>query len=142
MPRPRRSALAGFFLCVLAFCNRILLFHRAPQGKRGVDIIRSIGPMPGAQELGPDDVPGHLLQRQAVPLIHRQKKSREHDPQHEEQAAGVADHGPGQQIGRDAYGSPAAETDELALGEIERHLRFDFGKVVWYVYIGNSNHRP
>lgn len=137
----RRSALAGFFLCVLVFCNRILLL-RCPQGKGGVDILGLVGPGPGAPELDPDDIPGHLLQRQAIPLIHRQKKSREHDPQHEEQAAGVADDVPGQQVGRDAHRRPAAETDELALGEIKGNLRFEFGKVVWYVYIGNSNHRP
>ena len=99
-----------------------------------------VGPGPGAQELGPDDVPGHLLQRQAVPLIHCKQERREHHPQHEKQAAGVADGPSRQQIGRDAHRCPAAKTDELALGEIKGNLGFDFGKVVWYVFIGNFNH--
>ena len=37
-------------------------------------------------------------------------------------AAGVADGAPGQQVGRDAHSRPAAKTDELAFGEVERHL--------------------
>ena len=83
--------------------------------------------MPGAPELGPDDVPGHLLQRQAVPLIHGKQERREHDTQHEEQAAGVADDAPRQQVGGDAHRSGAAETDELAAGQVERHLSLDLG---------------
>ena len=37
--------------------------------KRGVDILRLIGPHTGPQELGPDDIPGHLFKGQAITLI-------------------------------------------------------------------------
>ena len=51
--------------------------------KRGVDILCLIGPHTGPQELGPDDIPGHLFKGQAItqarqaPIPHAMRSSSE-----------------------------------------------------------------
>ena len=108
-------------------CNRILLSHRAPPGKRGVNVLCLIGPYPGTGKPGPDDVFYHLFRREPVFLIHGQQKGREHDHQHGEHGPGVADKTAGEQVGRDAHRRRTAKADKLAFGKVKGHFGFDFG---------------
>ncbi|CCL63117.1 hypothetical protein BN182_3590019 [Clostridioides difficile E9] len=118
----------------LLFCNRLLLSR-----KWGIDVLRLVGPDAWAQETGVDDVSQHLFKGQPVLFVHRHEKSREHDPQHNEQRPGVADGVPGQQIGGNPHRRPDAEADKLPLGEVKSDFGLDLGKVVGDIYIGHSS---
>ena len=98
--------------------------------------MRSVGPGAGPEEAGADDVPHHLLKRQAVLFVHRHEERREHDSQHEEHGPGAADRPTGQQIGGDPHQPAASEANELPLGEVERQLGFDPGQVIGDIHIG------
>ena len=61
---PARVRLFAFLGLLIKLCD---LLSR----KWGVDILRLIGPHTGPQELGPDDIPGHLFKGQAITLMRR-----------------------------------------------------------------------
>ena len=98
--------------------------------------MRSVGPGAGPEEAGADDVPYHFLKGQAVLFVHRHEERREHDPQHEEHSPGAPHRPTGQQIGGDPHQPAASETNELPLGEVERQLGLDPGKVIGNIHIG------
>ena len=121
----RLVAFPGPRFWFFAVFNRILLSRSAPLGKRGVNILRLIGPDPRPQETGPDDVSHHLFQREPVFFIHRQQKRRERHGHHQEHGPGIADGAPGQQIGGDAHRRRDPEAHKLAFRQVKGQFGLD-----------------
>ena len=95
----------------------------------GVHIFRPVGADLGGEELRPDEVAQHLLQRLAVLLIDAEQEEGQHQADHQQGRALVSDTAPGEDVGRYADQTARAEANELALGQVERYLRFYSGKV-------------
>ena len=121
----RLAPFPGLRFWFFAVFNRILLSRSAPLGKRGVNILRLIGPDPRPQETGPDDVFHHLFQREPVFFIHRQQERRERHGHHKEHGPGVADGAAGQQVGRDAHRRRDPEAYKLAFRQVKGKFRLD-----------------
>ena len=96
----------------------------------GVHIFRPVGADLGGEELRPDEVAQHLLQRLAVLLIDTEQEEGQHQADHQQGRALVADAAPGEDVGRYADQTARAEANELALGQVERYLRFNSGEVL------------
>ena len=95
----------------------------------GVHIFRPVGADLGGEELRPDEVAQHLLQRLAVLLIDTEQEEGQHQADHQQGRALVADAAPGEDVGRYADQTARAEANELALGQVERYLCFYSGEV-------------
>lgn len=90
----------------------------------GVHIFRPVGADFGGEELRPDEMAQHLLQRLAVLLIDAEQEEGQHQADHQKGRTLVSDAAPGEDVGGYADQTARAEANELALGQIERYLRF------------------
>ena len=82
--------MSGFLLAVVfVFCNDLLLSREA-----GIDVFSLIGPQPGPNESGSQNVSDDLFKGQAVTLIHCHEKDREHDCKHKKERSRVSDCAP------------------------------------------------
>lgn len=95
----------------------------------GVHIFRPVGADLGGEELRPDEVAQHLLQRLSVLLVDTEQEKGQHEADHQKGRALVADAAPGEDIGGYADQTARAEANELALGQVERYLCFYSGEV-------------
>ena len=96
----------------------------------GIQIVGLVRADFGCEELRPDEVAQHLLQGLAVLLIDAEQEEGQHQADHQQGRALVADAAPGEDVGRYADQTARAEANELALGQIERYLRLYFGEVL------------
>lgn len=90
----------------------------------GVHIFRPVGADLGGEELRPDEMAQHLLQRLTVLFVDAEQEEGQHQADHQQGRALVADAAPGEDIGGYADQTARAEANELALGQVERYLRF------------------
>ena len=74
----------------------------------------------------------------AVLLIHRQQETREHGQHHRQRCQTHADMCFQKKKQRYTDECTAAEANQLALGQVEHHLRFDFGQVFGNRYISHE----
>ena len=106
--------------------------------KGGVKVVGLIGALFGAQEVQAGKLPGHLLQRLAVALVHRQKEKRKHGEHHHQSGGTGAQAAPAQKEQRHADECAAAEADQLPLRQVESDLRFNFCQVLGDRNIGHK----
>lgn len=97
----------------------------------GVHIFSPVRADLGREELRPDEVAQHLLQRLAVLLIDAEQEKGQHQADHQQCRRFVPDAAPGEDVGGYANQTARAEANELPLGQVERYLRFYSGKVLW-----------
>ena len=97
----------------------------------GIHVFRLVRPDLGNKELRPDEVAQHPLQRLAVLFVDAEQKERQHQADHQQCRRFVSDAAPREDIGGYADQTARAETNELALGQIERNFRFYSGEVLW-----------
>lgn len=71
----------------------------------------------------------HLLQGLAVLLIDAEQEEGQHQADHQQRRRFISDAVPCEDIGGNADQTTRAEANELALGQVERHLRFHTGEV-------------
>lgn len=96
----------------------------------GIEIVGLVGADLGGEELRPDKVAQHLLQGLAVLLVDAEQEEGQHQADHQQSSSLVPDTAPGEDIGGYADQTACAEANELALGQVERHLRLYFGEVL------------
>ena len=96
----------------------------------GVEIVGLVGTDLGGEELRPDEVAQRLLQGLAVLFVDAEQEEGQHEADHQQSRSLVAEAVPGEHIGGYANQTAYAETDELARGQVERHLRLYFGEVL------------
>ena len=97
----------------------------------GVQVFSSVGAGLRAQEPRPDEVAQHLLQGLAVLLVDAEKEEGQHQADHQQNRRVVADHASGEDVGGDAHQTARTETDELALGQVERDLGLYPRQIFW-----------
>ena len=71
-----------------------------------------------------------------VLFVQSEQKGRQHGEDHQHGGRGIAHRLLGCEIQRDANEQAEAETDQLPLGQVEKNLAFDLGKVFGDGYIG------
>ena len=96
----------------------------------GIKVVCPVRSDLGDEELRPDEVAQYLLQRLAVLLIDSKKEKGQHQADHQQYRRFSPDTAPRKDIGGYADQTTRAETNELALGQVERYLRFYSGKVL------------
>ena len=96
----------------------------------GVQIVGLVGADFGGEKLRPDEVTQHLLHGLAVLLVDAEQEEGQHQTDHQQSSPLVPDTAPGEDIGGYANQTAHTEANELALGQVERHLRLYFGEVL------------
>lgn len=100
----------------------------------GVQIVGLVRTDLGDEELRPNKVAQHLLQGLAVLLVDTEQEKGQHQADHQQSRRLVSDAAPGENIGGYADQTADTKTNELALCQVERHLRLYSGEV-----FGNRN---
>ena len=72
----------------------------------------------------------HLLQRLAVLFVDAEQEEGQHQADHQQRRRFVPDAVPREDVGGYADQTARAEANELALGQVERYLRFYSGEVL------------
>ena len=96
----------------------------------GIKVVCPVRSDLGDEELRPDEVAQYLLQRLAVLLIDSKKEKGQHQADHQQGRRIISDTASREHIRGYADQTARAETNELALGQVERYLRFYSGKVL------------
>ena len=107
----------------------------------GIEIVGFVRALLGPEEADIKNVPHHLFQRLAVLLVDAQHEEREHDQDHAQCRRAAPQRPFEQKEKRDAEYSTAAETNELAFRQVERHFGFYFGQVLRDRHIGHCNRK-
>ena len=84
-----------------------------------------------------------FLRRLPVPLIHGEEEKGHHQPDHQKYSRRIADRPAGKEIHRTADKPGKAETNKLALRQIEGQLGLTTRSILWYRYIRHlyTSHR-
>ncbi len=93
----------------------------------GIEVVGFVGTLLGTQKADVQHVAQHLFQRLAVLFIDAQHKKGQHDQDHAHRRRAAPQRPFEQKEKRDAEYSTAAEANELAFCQVERHLGFYFG---------------
>ena len=101
-----------------------------PPLQGGKEIVGLVGALLGAEKADVQNIAGHLFQRLAVLLIDTQQEEGQHDQNHAQRCRAAPQRPFEQKEKRDAEYSTAAETNELAFRQVERHFGFYFGQVL------------
>ena len=96
----------------------------------GIEVVGFVRALLGPKEADVEDVSHHLFQRLAVLFVDAQHEEREHDQDHAQRRRAAPQRPFEQKEKRDAEYSTAAETNELAFRQVERHFGFYFGQVL------------
>ena len=96
----------------------------------GIEVVGFVGALLGPEEADVQNIAGHLFQRLAVLLIDAQQEEGQHDQNHAQRRRAAPQRPFEQKEKRDAEYSTAAETNELAFRQVERHFGFYFGQVL------------
>ena len=96
----------------------------------GIQIVGLVRADFGGEELRPDEVAQHLLQGLSILLVDAEQEEGQHEADHQQSRRLVAETVPGEHIGGYANQTARTKANELARGQIERHLRFYFGEVL------------
>lgn len=92
--------------------------------KKGIQILGLIRTNLWAQKSGAQDVAYDFFECLPVPLIHRQKEKRQHQPNHEQNCRFIPNMGTGKQVRWHANESCNRKANELSPRQIKCHLRF------------------
>lgn len=92
--------------------------------KKGIQILGLIRTNLWAQKSGAQDVAYDFLKCLPVPLIHRQKEKRQHQPNHEQNCRFISNMGAGKQVRWHANESRNRKANELSPRQIKCHLGF------------------
>ena len=103
-----------------------------------VKVLCPVWPYARTQEFYTKYIPQYLFKGQAVPLVHGEQETGQHQGDHQEHRPGIADSRTAAQVNGNPNSRRASKTDKLALRQIERQLVFYFRQIVWYVYIRQS----
>ena len=76
-----------------------------------------------------NEIMQNLFQRLSVALIHTEHEAREHDEDHDDRRCAAGQHRFEDKEKRQSDQDAAAETDELALGQVEDYLGFHLRQV-------------
>ena len=101
----------------------------------GIEIVGFVGAFLRAQHQHPNHVADDDLQMLSVLFVQSQQKRREHSKDHQHGSRRITQGCFGGKIQRDTNQQPQTETDQLPLCQIEKHLGFDVGQVLWNGYI-------
>lgn len=103
----------------------------------GIEIVGFVGALLGAKHQHPNHVADDVLQMLPVLFVQGEQKGGQHGEDHEHGGRGIAQRLLGCKIQGDANEQTEAEADQLPLGQVEKNLAFDLGKVFGDGYIGH-----
>jgi len=103
----------------------------------GIEIVGFVGALLGAKHQNLNHVSDDDLQMLPILFIQSEQEGRQHGEDHEHGGRGIAQRLLGCKIQGDANEQTEAEADQLSLGQVEKNLAFDFGKVFGDGYIGH-----
>lgn len=104
----------------------------------GIEIVGFVGALLGAKHQHPNHVADDDLQMLPVLFVQSEQEGGQHGEDHEHGGRGISQRLLGCEIQGDANEQTEAETDELPLGQIEKNLAFDLGKVFGDGYIRHT----
>lgn len=103
----------------------------------GIEIVGFVGALFGAKHQHPNHVADNGLQMLPVLFIQSEQEGGQHGEDHQHGGRGIAQRLLGCKIQGDTNEQTKAEADQLPLGQVEKNLAFDVGKVFGDGYIGH-----
>ena len=103
----------------------------------GIEIVGFVGALLGAKHQNLNHVSDDDLQMLPILFIQSEQEGGQHGEDHQHGGRGISQRFLGCKIQGDANEQTEAETDQLPLGQVEKNLAFDLGKVFGDGYIGH-----